>query len=350
MRVAPLLPLFVGSLLITGCSDGDDDSTTMETEASTVVSVAVENDFDTLATALTATELDVTLAGDGPFTVFAPTEAAFAALPAGKLDGLLMDTPALSNVLRYHVSGANLPARNVLEQDTISTLADGTPTPTVVIDAVLGGNFINEARITATDFTADNGVVHVIDTVLTPPTTTVQTLIDRGFDSLVDAVDEAELVEAVNTGTFTIFAPTDEAFASLYETLGVTDPGELDPDLLEAVLKMHLVENTVKASTAATAGTAPSINDITLNFSLNGNETGLLVNGAAIGPFNIPCTNGMIHVMTVLVHPCRYRIKWPVVQALQATDLDETLSGTGPFTVFAPTEAVLALPAGIGFT
>ena len=136
----------------------------------TVVEIIVNSDVHTiLETAVIAAELDGALSGDGPFTVFAPTDDAFGALPMGVLDDLLLDpTGALANILLYHVS----------EGTALSTdLSDGQMVPTLLGEDVMvtingDGVFINDAQVILADLLADNGVVHVIDAVLLPPAST----------------------------------------------------------------------------------------------------------------------------------------------------------------------------------
>ncbi len=171
------------SLGLVACSDDNKDSSSSNTdettqttestetttaEAGTIVEVATEaGDFTTLLTAVEAAGLAETLQGDGPFTVFAPTDAAFAALPAGTLDSLLADTDALSNVLLYHVvQGQAVPASDVVGLTEV-TMANGD-TVTVEVkgdEVILNGN----VKVTTTDIQASNGVIHVIDAVLIPP-------------------------------------------------------------------------------------------------------------------------------------------------------------------------------------
>ncbi len=127
--------------------------------------------FGTLATALTEAGLVETLKGEGPFTVFAPTDEAFAALPDGALDGLLMDKDALTGVLTYHVVAGTVMASDVvgLDGQAVATVQGGTFTVNVSDGAVTltdgAGNTVN---VVQTDVTASNGVIHVIDGVLLP--------------------------------------------------------------------------------------------------------------------------------------------------------------------------------------
>ena len=132
-----------------------------------IVDTAVEaDDFNTLATALTEAELISTLKGEGPFTVFAPTDAAFAALPEGVLDSLLADKEQLANVLLYHVVSGKVMAEDVVTMDgaMVGTLL-GEKIEISVEDGMV---YINDSQVVVTDIEASNGVIHVIDTVLVP--------------------------------------------------------------------------------------------------------------------------------------------------------------------------------------
>lgn len=123
--------------------------------------------FKTLATALTAAGLIETLKGPGPFTVFAPTDEAFAKIPKAQLDALLKDKAALKNVLLYHVVSGK-----VLAADALKTVGKGVKTvegQDVKITVMGGKPMINAAHITSTDIVAKNGVIHVIDAVILPP-------------------------------------------------------------------------------------------------------------------------------------------------------------------------------------
>lgn len=132
-----------------------------------IVETAVEaDDFNTLATALTEAELIETLKGEGPFTVFAPTDEAFANLPDGALDDLLADKDELSNVLLYHVVPGKVMAEDVLSLDGESVETASGENINIRIED--GTVYINEAQVTTTDIEASNGVIHVIDTVLIP--------------------------------------------------------------------------------------------------------------------------------------------------------------------------------------
>lgn len=159
-------------LVLAAC--GSDDSTSDTTaapsttvaEAGTIVEVASANDdFSTLVEAITAADLAATLSGDGPFTVFAPTNAAFAALPAGLLEKLLLpeNKDVLVAILTYHVVPGEVMAADVTAGDVASVQGENI---TVTTD---GGVKVNTANVVTTDVDASNGVIHVIDAVIVPP-------------------------------------------------------------------------------------------------------------------------------------------------------------------------------------
>ena len=172
-----IVAIAVASVLMLSACGSDDsssdttvpavDTTEMTMEPGTVVSVAQGNeDFSTLVAALTAAELVDALSGEGPFTVFAPTNAAFAALPAGLLEKLLLpeNKDVLVKILTYHVVPAKVMAADVAAGDVTSV--EGS-TFAISTD---GGVKVNAANVTATDIAASNGVIHVIDAVIVPPT------------------------------------------------------------------------------------------------------------------------------------------------------------------------------------
>ena len=131
-----------------------------------IVTTAVEaGTFKTLAAALTAAGLVSTLQGPGPFTVFAPTDAAFAKLPAGTVEALLKDKAKLAAILTYHVVAGRVEAKDVVKLTTANTV-NGAP---IAIKVMSGHVMINNATVTTADVRASNGVIHIIDTVILPP-------------------------------------------------------------------------------------------------------------------------------------------------------------------------------------
>lgn len=142
------------------------ESTAVPTEApQTIVDIAAaDGRFTTLVAAVQAADLATTLSGEGPFTVFAPTDDAFAKLPAGTVEALLADVDTLTSILLYHVVSGTVMAADVVELTSADTV-NGLPVDIKVMD---GKVFINEAEVIITDIEASNGVIHVIDTVILP--------------------------------------------------------------------------------------------------------------------------------------------------------------------------------------
>jgi uncharacterized surface protein with fasciclin (FAS1) repeats len=138
----------------------------MDNTPKTIVDVAAGNpDFSTLVAAVKAAGLVETLSGEGPFTVFAPTNEAFAKLPEGKVDSLLADIPTLKKILTYHVVAGKVMAADVVGLNSATTV-QGDDMKIAVVDGKVKLN--DSAMVTATDLEASNGVIHVIDTVLIP--------------------------------------------------------------------------------------------------------------------------------------------------------------------------------------
>lgn len=158
-------------LAIAGCGEkrGESEEAAMETPKEMpmdVVDIAVKDGrFETLVAALGAADLVETLKAEGPFTVFAPTDDAFAKLPPGTVEGLLEDVPKLKNILLYHVVPGKVMSAAVVELESADTALGDK----VMIKVVDGKVMINDAQVVVADIEASNGVIHVIDTVILPP-------------------------------------------------------------------------------------------------------------------------------------------------------------------------------------
>ncbi len=334
-----------------------------------IVDTAVSaGSFNTLVAAVQAAGLVDALKGDGPFTVFAPTDEAFAAVPAETLEALLADPETLSQVLLYHVLSGRVLAESVADGLSANTL-QGAP----VAFSIMGGQpMINDANIIATDVLASNGVIHVIDRVILPPAETaeeptldiVDTAVAAGsFDTLVAAVQAAGLVDALKgDGPFTVFAPTDEAFAAI--------PADMlagllaDPDTLGQILLYHVLPGKVMAESVADGLTVETLQGAPVTFSVMNGQP--MINDAAIIATDIETSNGVIHVIDAVILPPAEAAAEDsgmamdivdtaistgnfetLVAALQAAGLEDALRGEGPLTVFAPTDDAFAkLPAG----
>lgn len=193
-KITALAGIAVAALLLTGCAPAEDntpslatteeaqveetpteETTTEETPGNIVEVAAGAGTFNTLAAALGAADLVATLEGEGPFTVFAPTDDAFAALPEGLLEALLLpeNKAVLQSILTYHVVSGEVFAADVTTGDV--TTVEGS---TFMIDTSEGVVINGVANVTATDIRASNGVIHVIDAVIVPSSVDLEALLD----------------------------------------------------------------------------------------------------------------------------------------------------------------------------
>lgn len=281
-------------------------SSSSEDGPGTIVDVAIAAGFDTLVAAVSEAGLVDALSGDGPFTVFAPTDDAFAALPVGALDTLLADsTGLLTDVLLYHVVEGKVEADDIPSRLRAETLLGEK----VTLRNDGGSVTVNDVDVIAADVDASNGVIHVIDQVLIPnsvadalePGTIVDVAVAAGFDTLVDAVAAAGLVDALSgDGPLTVFAPTDEAFAALPS--GFLDGLLEDTDLLTRVLLYHVVAGKVEATDIPpTLETATLEGDAVLLRNRGGEVT---VNRQAdVVAADVAASNGVIHVIDRVLVP-----------------------------------------------
>ncbi len=370
LRIALLLLLATG---LVAC--GEDDDPQDQTMPATVAEAAANDGrFTTLVDALEATGLDAALAGAGPFTVFAPTDDAFALLPAGLVDlgaspataggagtpRAALSTNELADLLSYHVLNEELDAEGVIASDVLETLTGGT------IDVqVIDGTVVLDGRvqITSTDMRAGNGIIHVIDAVLIDgafPGTLVDAVVaSPRFSTLKDAV-VAESLDSVLAGTnggdgYTVLAPTNAAFAALPE--GTVDD-LVAGGLLDDVLLYHVIPLTAPEATVVTLDSAPTAqgNDVAIQVS---NGTVVLDGRVQVVSTDIEAENGVIHVIDSVLVPIEY--PGTVVDALAASprfstlvgalgtaDLAATLDGLTDVTVLAPTnDAFDLLPDGL---
>ena len=309
---------------------------------------------DSLVAGVVQAELLETLQGPGPFTVFAPTDQAF--IDAG-IDLAALDTPegkeTLSDILLYHVVAGAVPAANV--SDCMSaTAVNGQPLAFTVGDGVM----VNDATVSLADVNTSNGIIHVIDKVLMPtdtPNNIPRTAQCTGVhNSLVSAVVQAELLETLQgTGPFTLFAPTDQAFADAGIDLAALDTPEGKQTLTD-ILLYHVVAGNVPSTALSECMTAEAVNGQSLSFTVGDS---VMVNDATVSIADVNTSNGVIHVIDTVLMPTDTPNDIPrtaqctgvhnsLVSAVVQAGLLETLQGTGPFTVFAPTDQAFA-DAGI---
>lgn len=268
-----------------------------------IVDVATgSEDFETLEAALIAADLVDTLNGPGPFTVFAPTDEAFEALPAGLLDSLLLpeSKPQLTNVLTYHVLAGAVEAETAITLPYAGAL-NGQRIP-FFYDANIGF-FVDGAMVTTTDIQCSNGVIHIIDAVMIPALTDIVTTADDAgsFTTLDVALRATRLREPLAmTGPYTVFAPADSAFADLpAETIQalLDEPGRAT---LSNILTFHVVPGRIYSDQLMGADLT-TLQGRNLRFRDNGTHIG--VEGAKIVTGDIETTNGVIHVIDKVMIP-----------------------------------------------
>ncbi len=268
--------------------------------------VIASPDHETLETAVVAAGLVDILNSPGPFTVFAPTDDAFAALPPGALDALLADpNGALANVLLYHAAAGAVMSSDLSDGQMITT-AQGED---VMVTINMDGVFINDAQVTVADIMASNGVVHVIDAVLFPPLPTIADIVIASPDheTLEAAVVAAGLVDILNSpGPFTVFAPTDDAFAALPD--GTLDALLADPNgALTQVLLYHAVPGVALSSDLNDGQMITTAQGEDLMVTIN--TDGVFINNAKVIVADIIASNGVVHVIDAVLVPTSVSVK-----------------------------------------
>lgn len=271
--------------------------------AQNIVETAVSaGQFKTLVAALGAGSLDGVLQGDGPFTVFAPTDAAFSALPEGTVKTLLLpeNKAMLQSILKYHVVSGDLRAKQVVGSAWLTSL-QGQRINIVSSDikVTAGG-----AQIVKANIECSNGVIHVIDRVILPTTEDLVAvaLADGSFKTLAAALQAASLVETLRgEGPFTVFAPTDQAFAKLPQgTIAMLLKPE-NKAKLAAVLTYHVVPGRIMLNQALQAGTATTIQGGLLPVYYK--DGAAMIGESKILQANIEAKNGVIHVIDRVLLP-----------------------------------------------
>lgn len=254
----------------------------------------------TLAAAVSAGDLVATLKGSGPFTVFAPVDSAFAALGTDKLDVLLdpANIDLLQKVLTYHVIAGDIRAAALTDGAVVTTVEGSS----VTIDLSGSTPKVNSANIIATDIVVENGVIHLIDGVLTENADLVDVALLSGFPTLVDLVAEANLestLRSSNAGDgFTVFAPTEDAFAALSSVP--------DGEALVDVLTYHVVSGTVGSDALSDGQVVTTVQGNTFTVNIDGSSVTLTDqtgNTVSVVATDVPATNGVVHVIDEVILP-----------------------------------------------
>lgn len=358
-RLQKITALLLVMVVAFSCSD-DDDDVMMETRNIVQIAQATPQ-LSTLVSALTKyPSLVNTLSAPGTFTVFAPDNDAFAALLPVIGQTSLDDIPesVLENILQYHVhasaaieSGSITPGLLPMVNDESATISTNN------------GVFIDNAQVTTADVLASNGVVHIIDNVIVPPsilpivgTIVAPAYFNKVFTTLIAAVQAADpsilellLSNGPSDSGLTLFAPTNDAFTAA----GITDLSAV-ADVVDAVLAYHVIDGTVLAANLpTTTGTAAEIPTLGGNFYLTNAGGSVNINGTTqVVATDILGSNGVVHVINRTLLPPTQTINEIVggfasgnpaefsllAAALSRAGLADFFDGDGPFTVFAPTD------------
>lgn len=283
-------------------------STPVQTESKSIVEIAAGNsDFSTLVAAVKAAGLVETLSGKGPFTVFAPTNAAFAKLPKETVESLLKpeNKDKLVAILTYHVVPGKVMAADVVKV-TEAKSVQGQAIKVQVADGKVKLN--GSSTVVKTDIGASNGVIHVIDTVILPPEGSGKSIAEiaienKDFSTLVAAVKAAGLVETLSgKGPFTVFAPTNAAFEKLPKEVVADLLKPENKDKLAAILTYHVVSGKVMAADVVKLKAAKSVQGQTISIAVEGGKVKL--NGSStVVATDIDATNGVIHVIDTVILP-----------------------------------------------
>jgi transforming growth factor-beta-induced protein len=311
-KLLKLLPFLTIILLLSSCSDDDDE--TIIPVSNTIVDVAINNDLTSLVDAVIRADLAETLAGPGPFTVFAPTNAAFQDLLDSNADWNSVDdipVATLRAVLLFHTLSGEVRSTD-LSDTYVNTLSTGPNEEALSLQVEVTGaiEFNGDAKPVTVDVEASNGVVHVIDKVMMPPTIVNLALNNTAFTRLVEALTDPRhtninFIEVLNgEGPYTVFAPTNQAFQDL---LDLDDDwvtiGDIPIATLEAVLLYHVVGGNVQ-SDQLTNGDVPTLggSDITIDLT-NGAQIKTATQTVNIIITDVQGSNGVVHAIDAVLLP-----------------------------------------------
>ncbi len=300
-----LSALVAFALLFAACTKEDDKKENPAPTQKTIAGIAsADTSFSILVAALNKTGLTATLNGTGNFTVFAPKNAAFRKLSITEqvistLEGA--DLENLKSTLLYHVLGSEVKSTQLTNSyaSTLYKVGENGVSLKIGIAPVKLNGAVN---VITADVDASNGVLHIIDAVLTPPTVVDIALNDPSFTSLVAAVVKAELVTTLkDTKNITVFAPIDQAFKDINFDLNATTKAQLTPILTAHVLGSQVRSNQIKNGQKVTA-LNPAV-ELTFNTTSGVKLSGGKTTDASVVTADIQATNGVIHVINKVILP-----------------------------------------------
>jgi uncharacterized surface protein with fasciclin (FAS1) repeats len=300
------------ALVLTSC-DKDDDTTPV---TNTITDVVVGNaNYSVLKEAVVKAGLDGTLRGAGPFTVFAPDNAAFSSAGITSATVTSLPATALSDLLLYHTIPSKILAANVPAGPNAKVVTAGGDS--VFVTSKAAGVFVNGIQVAQADIAADNGVIHRLAKALNKPSGSIvatASATGSGLDSLVKAITRANnapggdptLISTLGSATITVFAPTNAAFTQLLAALGTNNIDNIPVATLLAVLRYHVVGGRAFSSDLATgpltmlAGGTTTVS-LTSGATITGRGNG--TNASNIVATNIMCRNGVVHAIDRVLLP-----------------------------------------------
>ncbi|HKL36434.1 MAG TPA: fasciclin domain-containing protein [Salegentibacter sp.] len=351
------------------CSD-DDDGGDVITPTNTIADFVAGNpDYSSLGAALQVTGLDATLDGTANFTVFAPNNAAFNSFLSANGFNSLDEVPVdvLTEILLNHVQEGEIMS-SALSTGYIESMATGMASAeplSLYINTDNGVTINGVSSVTAADVEVDNGIIHAVDAVIGLPDVTTFAIADPNFDILVQALtadDSFSFVETLmmsdSPAPFTVFAPTNTAFANVLAELELAGLGDIPADLLSSILSYHVVTGAnVRAEDLSDQMMVQTLETGSFTINLGDNVTITDENGrtATIVATNVQANNGVIHALDTVILPENDAIEIEtntiadfvvgnddyssLLAALEATGLTSTFTGTDDYTVFTPNNA-----------
>lgn len=293
--------LILSVLFLSSCNDDDEMD---KAEEKNIVEVASDaGQFSILIQAAQKAGLAEYLSTTDGITVFAPTDAAFKALLTDLGATSLDEIPVadLTNILLYHVIGSKAMSTD-LQSGYLPTLSKmGDNSISMYINLANGIAINKNTKVTTADVMAKNGVIHVVDKVILPPSVVNIALDNDNFSILVQAVVKAGLVDALSgAGPFTVFAPTNDAFNTLFAQLGISGINDLTAEQLIPILTYHVVSGNVlsKSLSNGNVGTLNNGKNLTVNIS-----NGVKINSSEVIAADIQGSNGVVHVINKVLIP-----------------------------------------------
>ena len=313
-----IIPILLISLTtLQSCNNNDDENVQ---DVSTIVNLAVDSaDLTSLVAALDRANLVSALNGEGPFTVLAPTNDAFAAFLSANNFNSLEEVPVdiLTKVLLNHVISGSLISTDLSTgyTNTLATSAASQTPLSIYVDTSNGVRFNGVSSVSAADILAVNGVIHKVDAVIGLPNIVTFATADPNFSTLVSALTRSDLttdfVGVLSTDSasapapFTVFAPINDAFNRLLTELNLASLSEIDEPTLDVVLKYHVVggANVLDSNLTDNLTVSTLSGDITADISGGARLTDSSGRVSDIIATNVQANNGVIHAINNVILP-----------------------------------------------